>query len=487
MKHRNRILVSLVVLVLAVLIGGGWWIRARAASAASSNAIEATGVIEARQAELASEIGGKVVEVLVEEGQPVETNQALVRLDDSLLMAQREVAEAGLATAQSAAQTAQLAYQSAQAQYQITLVTALAQDQKTRLKDWFSKDQKQFNQPNWYFTRVEQMQAAQTQVDKAKIALDEAIAHQTDMTKSLDTADFLLAEQRLLNARLAYLISKDVNQRAQNSTTSNDPVGLYNSTHCGTNEGYRLANARLTNQVYGCTGDDQLSAAGETLYENAQDELENAQQVYDELLTSQAATDVLQARADVSVAQERFYAALDRWHGLQTGDQSPSVTAAQSTLDQAQAAYDQSQKVVAQTQANLALLDVQIKKLTLAAPSDGVILTRNAEVGQMALPGATLIEMGRLNRLELTVYLPEEKFGLIVPGQAVQVRVDAYSDRVFEGTILRMANEAEFTPTNVQTKEDRTRLVYAVVISLDNPDLALKPGMIADVNFALGE
>jgi HlyD family secretion protein len=113
-----------------------------------------------------------------------------------------------------------------------------------------------------------------------------------------------------------------------------------------------------------------------------------------------------------------------------------------------------------------------------------VILTRSAEVGQMALPGATVIEIGRLDQLELTIYLPEEQFGVIVPGQAVQVRVDAYSNRVFDGTVLRMAKEAEFTPTNVQTKEDRARLVYAVVIGLDNPNLALKPGMIADVDFA---
>ena len=102
----------------------------------------------------------------------------------------------------------------------------------------------------------------------------------------------------------------------------------------------------------------------------------------------------------------------------------------------------------------------------------------------MALPGATLIEIGRLDQLELTVYLPEKKFGLLVPGQTAQVSVDAYSGRIFDGTVLRMADEAEFTPTNVQTKEDRTRLVYAVVIRIDNSDLALKPGMIADVNFA---
>jgi multidrug resistance efflux pump len=97
-----------------------------------------------------------------------------------------------------------------------------------------------------------------------------------------------------------------------------------------------------------------------------------------------------------------------------------------------------------------------------------------------------LIEIGRLDQLELTVYLPEEQFGVIRPNQTVQVRVDAYPDHVFEGTVTRMANQAEFTPTNVQTKEDRTRLVYAVVIRLENPDLALKPGMIADVEFTKG-
>ena len=69
----------------------------------------------------------------------------------------------------------------------------------------------------------------------------------------------------------------------------------------------------------------------------------------------------------------------------------------------------------------------------------------------------------------------------------MQINVDAYAGSAFNGTVLRMANEAEFTPTKVQTKEDRTRLVYAVVIRVDNPELVLKPGMIADVRFALGE
>ena len=128
-------------------------------------------------------------------------------------------------------------------------------------------------------------------------------------------------------------------------------------------------------------------------------------------------------------------------------------------------------------------LDVQIGKQTLLAPWDGVVLTRSIEPGSTALPGSTLLEIGRLDRLELTVYLPEDKFGRVSPGQLANVSVDAYLDRTFDGVVLRLADEAEFTPTNVQTKEDRTRLVYAVTISLENPDLLLKPGMIADVTF----
>ena len=82
-----------------------------------------------------------------------------------------------------------------------------------------------------------------------------------------------------------------------------------------------------------------------------------------------------------------------------------------------------------------------------------------------------------------TVYLPEDRFGLVSPGQTASVRVDTYPDRLFEGTVSQVADQAEFTPSNIQTKDDRVRLVYAVTISLDNADLALKPGMIADVLF----
>jgi multidrug resistance efflux pump len=108
---------------------------------------------------------------------------------------------------------------------------------------------------------------------------------------------------------------------------------------------------------------------------------------------------------------------------------------------------------------------------------------RNAEPGQSALPGGTLLEIGQLDRLDLTVYLPENQLGAAKMGQRVTLTVNAYPGRAFDGTVLRIASEAEFTPGNVQSKEDRSRLVYATVIRINNSDLALKPGMIGDVTF----
>ena len=112
-----------------------------------------------------------------------------------------------------------------------------------------------------------------------------------------------------------------------------------------------------------------------------------------------------------------------------------------------------------------------------------MILNRNIEPGEMAVAGASLFQIGHLNQLEVTVYLPEEKFALVVPGEKASVTVDAYPGRTFTATVLRIADQAEYTPRNVQTVEGRKNTVFAVRLSLDNTDLALKPGMPADVSF----
>ena len=480
MNHKRPPLPA-IILVLLIVIFGGYFIITQAASD-DTGALAASGSIEAVQVNIAPELAGKVMDVLVEEGQTVKAGDPLLRLDDSLLASQRAVALAQLDLAKSGAQAAQNALQTAQSQYQMALETALAQGKSTRLQDWFS-DPDQFEQPGWYYSRAEQIQALQSQVEIARTAMEDAQSDLAAISESLEQADFLKAEQRLLNARLAYLIAQTVNNRAQNSATADTPVGLYNRTHCGTNQGYFVDSARLTNQIYKCTGDKHLGEAGRTLYYQARDELESAQRDYNDLLTTEAADALLQARADVSVAQERYYAALDLLRGLQTGDQSTSVAAAQGIVDQAQAAVDQAQKGVQQAQANLDLLDAQIAKLVVYAPMDGVVLMRGVEPGEFLQPGAAALTLGDLGAMTITVYVPEDRYGRITLDQQADVAVDSFPGETFSGEVIHIADEAEFTPRNVQTVEGRSSTVYAIKLRVTDSEGKLKIGMPADVTF----
>lgn len=454
----------------------------RALNPVENEQLKASGTIEAVTVNVSPEMPGKAKEVLASEGQPVKAGEPLLMLDGSLLAAQRAVAVSQLDFANAGVQTAQNALAIAQSQYQITLDASLAQGKETRLQDWFS-DPDQFEQPGWYYTREEQIQAMQTQVDKAQVELGNAQANLAQISQSLAQEDFLQAEQRLLNARLGYLIAQTVNNRAQNSATRDTPKGLYNRTHCGTNAGYFVENARLTNLIYKCTGDEQLGDAGRTLYYDARDELEAAQIEYNKLLTTDAADTVLQARADVSVAQEHYYSALDFLRQLQTGDQSSTVLAAQGTVNQAQAAVEQAQKVVQQAQANLDLLDAQIAKLTIYAPMDSTILTRNVEPGEFVQPGAVTFALADLNNITITVYVPEDRYGQISLGQQAQVTVDSFSNETFTAEVIHISDQAEFTPRNIQTVEGRSSTVFAIKLKVTDSEGKLKIGMPADVVF----
>jgi multidrug resistance efflux pump len=429
-------------------------------------------------------MAGKATDVLADEGEVVKAGDPLLYLDDSLLAAQRAVAVSQLDSAVAGAQAAQNALDTATYQYQIALEAALEQDKGTRLQDWFTKDPNQFEQPEWYFTREEKILAAQGKVDVTLKALEETQANLTRVTQSLEAADFLKAEERVLNARQEYLIAEDVNDRAQKSVSSDVPVGRYNRTHCGTNEGYFVNDARLTNLLYPCTGDEYLSESSQALYDKAKDELDSAQADYNDLLTTQAANEVLQARADVSVAQERYYSALDYLRNLRKGDHSIGVAAAEGAMKQAQAAVDQAQKSVEQLRANLDLIDTQIAKLIAYAPADGTVLTRNVEAGEFVQPGATVFVLANLEDLTITVYVPEDRYGEISLGQQAEVNIDSFPGETFLAQVTHIADTAEYTPRNVQTVEGRSATVYAVKLKVRDPEGKLKPGMPADVKFA---
>lgn len=468
LKHRS---IFMTILIAAVLVAaGGFWLRARTASSANTAinaATEATGVIESRNVALSSEIGGKVVEVLVEEGQQVKLGQPLVSLDDSLLQKQRAQAESAMQVAQANLRLAQAAFNQATAASRPEDITAM----QARLSD---------SRAAYYAITVtltdSQLEKLRSAVTTAESNLKEAQSRYDDLAADNHNPAFAVAAAQAAvdDAKLALASAQRASQLA------NDKSQPYYLQIESARLSWELAQGNLSQakarrdglDADADTTDAALKAARSTVTES-QDMLDAAKAAYD-ALTSGVSADRLDA------AWEEIKRAQTQLTGY--GVRASGVLPVETLLAQ----IDVAQAQVKAAQAQLDTLDTQLSKLTLIAPSDGVVLTRSIEPGGMALPGATLIEIGRLDKLELTIYLPEEKFGLVAPGQTVRVSVDAYPGRVFDGTVLRMADKAEFTPTSVQTKEDRTRLVYAMVISLDNPDMALKPGMIADVNFTTG-
>ncbi len=134
-------------------------------------------------------------------------------------------------------------------------------------------------------------------------------------------------------------------------------------------------------------------------------------------------------------------------------------------------------------QANLDLLDAQIGKMTVASLVDGVVMTRNAEPGNVVNAGAALLTLGRLDKLTITVYVPEDRLGEVMLGQTAKVTVDSFPDVIFAATVSYISDQAEFTPRNVQTVSGRKNTVFAVKLNLDDTSGKLKPGMPADVTF----
>jgi HlyD family secretion protein len=158
------------------------------------------------------------------------------------------------------------------------------------------------------------------------------------------------------------------------------------------------------------------------------------------------------------------------------------VEAAQATVDAADtsAELNIAKAQLKQAEASLSTARIQESYATIASPVDGVVLSLPITEGEVAAPGATMAVVGKLSSLELTIYVDQKELGRVNVGQKASVNVDAFSKKEFSGKVVEIASEAEFTPQNVQTKEQRSSLVFGVTVSVDNGSGDLKPGMPAD-------
>ena len=140
---------------------------------------------------------------------------------------------------------------------------------------------------------------------------------------------------------------------------------------------------------------------------------------------------------------------------------------------------------VQQVKAMLNTSEERLKDTVLFSPISGVILRKNVELGETLSSGTPAFTIGDLKNPWVKVYVKENRLGQVKLGQKADVMVDSFKDKTYDGTVTFISSEAEFTPKNVQTEEERVKLVFGVKIKVKNENGELKPGMPADVKISL--
>jgi HlyD family secretion protein len=130
--------------------------------------------------------------------------------------------------------------------------------------------------------------------------------------------------------------------------------------------------------------------------------------------------------------------------------------------------------------ANLEMSRVRLGYTVLSAPTSGVILVRQAELGEVVAPGTPVVTIADVDHLWMRGYVNETDLGRISWGQPATIHTDTYPNKTYQGKVSFISSQAEFTPKSVETHKERVTLVYRVKIDLNNPGHELKPGMPAD-------
>ncbi len=136
---------------------------------------------------------------------------------------------------------------------------------------------------------------------------------------------------------------------------------------------------------------------------------------------------------------------------------------------------------IERAQAQAGVLEVQLSDRVLVAPVDGVVMTRSAELGEVVAAGTTVVTLGDVARPWARVYVAERDLGRVKLGMDAEVRTDSYPDKPYRGKVAFVSAEAEFTPKQIQTQEERVKLVYRMKVETPNPDGELKSNMPVDV------
>ena len=236
----------------------------------------------------------------------------------------------------------------------------------------------------------------------------------------------------------------------------------YNSVNPKANSGLSSRTAQVE------VASNNLKIAKATLDQVSKD-LQRMQQLYQGQLISQADYDQAVTRKNIANAQ--YLAAFSQLEVSKSGPITDDVDLSKR----------QSEVQIAQARTNLTLLQTQLKNTKIIAPADGVISAKLVEVGEVITPGASVFTLLNYGKPWVKVYLPLTDVERVTLNQKAYLKLDAFPNRKFYGRVSFIAQEAEFTPKDYLSKEERVKQVYALKIELDNSSGILKAGMPGDV------
>lgn len=482
--------------------------------------ISGSGTIEAEEVDVSAQTLGQVLSLKVEEGDAVQQGQVVAEIDHTKLDIQLRQAQANLTSAQVRLTQAKLMDQltSTQTQTQIQQAKALLRTSSSRLAQAQIGQELQQTSTD---TQIQQAEAAlaqagarlkqaeelynlqlvqsKSQIEQAEAALKTATSRLSLAEKGARDQEIKVVENAVLQAKAKFENAKANLERIQNlhsqGAISKQQLDLAQLDFKVSEAQQQSAQEQLDLIKSGTRSEDKEAAQAQVDQANATLQLAKSAVIQNEVRKNDVET------ASNAFKQAEAALALAKANALQNKLRKEDIAAAQASVEQTQAALElaeantiqsqiqkqnviQAEQQVKAAQDAIELLQTQINDATIKAPISGIVTDKIVEIGELVSPGMPVLVIINLDIVYLTIFVPEIEIGRIQLGQTARIKVDSFPDRDFAGKVIYISPEAEFTPKNIQTKEERVKLVYGVKIRIENPDKQLKQGMPADAVLA---
>lgn len=307
--------------------------------------------------------------------------------------------------------------------------------------------------------------------------------------------DQALINSRLVENNIALLENNIINFTAQNKDATTQALNAY------------LAAESEYQKVMDGASPDEIKVAEETVSQAKtnldfmQTNLDRSKELFEQQAISQSKYDEVLKNYYVVLAQ--YNAATSQLNLLKSYPTETTAATAKNKMLQAKSGYELSisngntQMTQMENQLEIAKIQLEqsngiveqskreLEKLTIKAPIDGVVNSLLINEGELISMGKLVAEIYDFSNVRIKAYISEANIGHIVVGQESNIFVDSHEDKTFEGKVIRVNNHAEFTPKNIQTKEERVNTVFEVTIEAFDSDGVIKPGMPVDINIKI--